>query len=399
MKKIRVQDFTDTTDDFQQFKYLLNFVQKNILSVTQEDNQIVILHEEEDDTSIMKEIEHITSKISGSRKLPFQNETVYKQNVSLPFHDDILSELIEKKIVVKTGDGLFTFRPPFSDLILFLDQLIVDHIAKPLGAQNEYYPTLISLNTLNKTNHFTSFPHHVLFTQHLKEDFEVIDNFSSSVKENNGLSKEMIHQHSLEQTDLVKNPAVCYHCYQALEDSDLESSGKVVTAVGRCSRYESNNHSEFGRLLDFSMREVIFVGNDEFVQRMREKSIDLLKEFIKIWQLDSYLENANDPFFTDDYKVKSFFQRDMHMKYELRLNVPYTSSSLSAASSNYHGNVFGKAFSVKTDGEYASTGCLAFGLERWIFAFLAQYGIEVNRWPASIQNLYQDWANTYRVQA
>ncbi len=35
----------------------------------------------------------------------------------------------------------------------------------------------------------------------------------------------------------------------------------------------------FGRLLDFSMREIIFVGEDEFVKKMRSKSIELLKRF------------------------------------------------------------------------------------------------------------------------
>ncbi|MDT3496842.1 hypothetical protein NLU03_21215, partial [Bacillus toyonensis] len=53
-----------------------------------------------------------------------------------------------------------------------------------------------------------------------------------------------------------------------------------------------------------------------------------------------------------------------------------------------HGNVFGQAFSIKNNNEFASTSCMAFGLERWIFAFLAQYGLDTQLWPEKIKELF-----------
>lgn len=387
MKQLIIENALKTEEEFQQFQYLLRFINNKVSSCSLRNNKIVIEHDSNEEGSLKTQISEILKRVSGSRNLPFKNQTYYETSITPPFQNNILDELLEKKVITNNGNGLFSFRPPFSDLILLLDQLIVDHIAKPLGALNEQYPSLISMDTLNKTNHFTSFPHHVLFTQHLEEDLSTIDSFTRKVKENNGLHKDMIQPNDVKTTSLVKNPAVCYHCYKSLENTEVQGEGYVVTSMGKCSRYESNNHSDFGRLLDFSMREIIFVGEDEFVKKMRSKSIELLKDFLSLWEIDALIENANDPFFTDDYQVKSFFQRDMEMKYEVKFKVPYLKSAISVSSSNYHGNVFGQAFSIKKEHNYVSTGCLAFGLERWVFAFLSQYGLDSNKWPNRIKKL------------
>ncbi|XLP22065.1 hypothetical protein ACFMB7_26855 [Bacillus toyonensis] len=388
MNELIIDNFTKNEEEFQQFQYLLRFLNNNIISCKIDHDKIKIDHTEKITIHLEKLVQKLTKRISGGRNLPFKSQIIHEHSVQPPYVNDIFKQLIDQNIIVKNHEGIFTFRPPFSDLILFLDQLIVDYVAKPLGAVNEYYPTLISMDTLNKTNHFTSFPHHVLFTQHLEEELTNIDMFTENVRANEGLNADMIKPNDVRTTSLVKNPAVCYHCYQSLENKEVPNEGSTITSVGRCSRYESNNHSDFGRLLDFSMREIIFIGSDEYVKSMREKSIILLKEFLNLWEIDSFLENANDPFFTNDYKVKSFFQRDLDMKYELKFKIPYLNSSISVSSSNYHGNVFGQAFSIKNNNEFASTSCMAFGLERWIFAFLAQYGLDTQLWPEKIKELF-----------
>ena len=37
------------------------------------------------------------------------------------------------------------------------------------------------------------------------------------------------------------------------------------------------------------------------------------------------------------------------------------------------------------DGSPAHTGCIAFGLERMAYAFLAQYGLETADWPEVVR--------------
>ena len=35
------------------------------------------------------------------------------------------------------------------------------------------------------------------------------------------------------------------------------------------------------------------------------------------------------------------------------------------------------------------TGCIGFGLERWVIAFISQFGIDINNWPDEIKNAYK----------
>ena len=49
--------------------------------------------------------------------------------------------------------------------------------------------------------------------------------------------------------------------------------------------------------------------------------------------------------------------------------------SLAIASVNFHRNFFGERLDIRTgDGAYAFSGCVAFGLERWISALGDHFG-------------------------
>ena len=61
----------------------------------------------------------------------------------------------------------------------------------------------------------------------------------------------------------------------------------AVTALASCHRYESANHRQLGRLMEFSLREVIFLGAPEFVRDTREKCLNLIEAFVKIGKLEA----------------------------------------------------------------------------------------------------------------
>jgi hypothetical protein len=171
----------------------------------------------------------------------------------------------------------------------------------------------------------------------------------------------------------------------------LEGDGIAVSAISKCHRFESKNHSDFGRLMDFSMREIIFVGRPEFVKENRLQAIEYIKELAAEWNVDSWLEIANDPFFTNDFQVKASFQRNQEMKYELRLSIPYLGKSIACSSVNFHSNTFGNAFNIKVGRRPAVTGCVGFGIERWAFAFLSQFGLDEALWPERFREEFRAW--------
>jgi hypothetical protein len=74
-------------------------------------------------------------------------------------------------------------------------------------------------------------------------------------------------------------------------------------------------------------------------------------------------------------------QRLKGLKHELRLPIG-GGESTAAASFNHHERFFGGAFDIHlSDGSPAASGCAAFGVERWLLAYLVAHGVEPAGWP------------------
>ncbi|NEW08805.1 hypothetical protein GK047_22675 [Paenibacillus sp. SYP-B3998] len=377
-----------------QVKYASSFVDEHIQEIALVDNHILITHNSPNgNDTIIERVERLIERFSHG-DFGFKENILFEHKVDTPYEGDIIAELVDRKAIKVLEPGLFIFREPFSSLMRFFDYSFVTKIAKKFeGMQEESYPAVIHSHTLNKTNHFTSFPEHIHFLTHLREDLDVIESFSQSIREAGGWNKDQPIEldRNMVKPNFTMNPSTCYHCYEGLENETLEGDGIVVTAIAKCHRFESKNHTDFGRLLDFSMREIIFVGKPDFVKENRLKSIEYLKELAIEWNVDSMMEVANDPFFTNDFQVKASFQRNQEMKYELRLTIPHVKKSIACSSVNFHSNTFGNAFNIKMGKRNAVTGCVGFGIERWAFAFLAQYGLDEQQWPATFREQYHAW--------
>lgn len=391
-------DISNLNDDvIGQLKYAAYFIDESIDDVCAEDGKLIIKHSStKGELDIIQKVDKLIARFTNG-EFGFKENIIFENRVDQTYKENIISELIEKKIIKELDLGLYTFREPFTTMLNFFDHYFTKRIGKAFDAKEEYYPVIISGKTLDKTNHFTSFPEHLNFVTHLREDLDIIEKFAEDIRIAGGWKVEEVTGicEKMVTPNYTINPATCYHCYEGMQGEQIDSDGVVVTAVSKVHRHESKNHRDFGRLLDFTMREIIFVGNPEFVKSNRFKSIDILKEIIKEWEIDCTIENANDPFFTNDFQVKASFQRNQEMKFEMRMSVPYLGKTLAVASSNFHSNTFGKAFDIKAGKRSALTGCLAFGLERWVFAFFAQYGLEESNWPKKLVADLNEWREKY----
>lgn len=377
-----------------QLKYASAFVDETVTDIEITGDTLRLVHNSAHGNEVIQErVERLIERFSKG-DFGFKENVLFENSVKVPYNGDIITKLADDKVIKVLEPGLFIFREPFSSLMRFMDYAFVNKIARRYeGLREEHYPAVIHSETLNKTNHFTSFPEHIHFLSHLREDLDVIEQFSQSIRQAGGWKEDepLDLNANMPKPRFVMNPSTCYHCYEGLQNEVLEGEGVTVTAISKCHRFESKNHTDFGRLLDFSMREIIFVGKPDFVRENRLKAMDYLKELAAEWEVDSFMEIANDPFFTNDFQVKASFQRNQEMKYELRLKIPYLDKSIACSSVNFHSNTFGNAFNIKFGKRNAVTGCVGFGIERWVFAFLAQYGLDEAQWPAAFREQYADW--------
>lgn len=245
-------------------------------------------------------------------------------------------------------------------------------------------PTLIPSATLSRCDYFRSFPQSLTFAAHLREDANVVEGFRAR-----HATAQDLDGKSLEDMDVPEaclSPAVCYHVYHLQENRTIPSDGLVYGICGKCFRYESSNLSDLRRLWDFTMREVVFLGSREDVLKHREHSITMMSDFLESHKLAGEIRTASDPFFiSPDAVSKTYFQLSSESKFEISLLLPENERT-AVGSHNYHSDFFGRAF--RTD--VAGTGpmhsvCVAFGIERWVHAFLHQHGSDPRSWPGAIR--------------
>jgi seryl-tRNA synthetase len=305
-----------------------------------------------------------------------------------PFNADPMPQLLASGEVSEEHTGIFSFGPLLTRLIeVFEGEFLA--LAAEFGAKPHRFPTLISAEKLGRVQYFRAFPHSLTFATHLREDLDIINAFSQNAayEQPEGLNASL---DSFSRIQALLSPAVCYHLYFALADKPLPDGHMVVTSVGNCFRYESNNLTSLERLWNFTMREVIFVGPADFVLEHRERARQYMEKTFERLGLAYLVESANDPFFVGEFRRQAAFQNAFQLKYEIRALLPFKDSTLAVGSYNYHQDFFGRNLAITLpDGKPAHTGCVAFGLERCAYAFLAQFGLDPADWPAPVRAAFE----------
>ena len=247
--------------------------------------------------------------------------------------------------------------------------------ASDCGAEEHRFPTFISAKELNRVDYFKSFPHLVTFPAVLKDDPENLSRFAKGATLDETGAVTLTEIAPIRE---VLTPAACYHFYSLFQGHALERPLFLTTRAG-CFRRESH-YLPLQRQWNFSMREIVCLGTAEevkaFLQTYREK----LEAFFASIDLPIEWKAATDPFFNPKKNPKYLLQKLDPVKHEM-IYRGGGQDSLAIGSINFHRNYFGEAFGITRAGEDAYSGCVAFGLERWIFAFLNRYGIDPLAWP------------------
>ncbi|GLW21373.1 hypothetical protein DI270_032980 [Microbispora triticiradicis] len=161
--------------------------------------------------------------------------------------------------------------------------------------------------------------------------------------------------------------ATCFGAYLYYRDRTVPAD-TLVTLVNRCFRGESH-FDGLRRLLTFQMREIVAIGSYEHTQDVIARYRTQIEELLGALSLDVTVEAASDPFFQRD-GARALLQRMQPVKYEFQVD------DLAIASVNTHRNFFGERcrIGLEPDGGTAFTGCVAFGLERWVSVLVGRYG-------------------------
>ena len=240
--------------------------------------------------------------------------------------------------------------------------------ARASGAKQYQFPGVIAARHLQRLDYFSGFPHIVSFPVALARTPENLRGL------NQRMEAEPAELGELTAPELVLTPAACYHFYPALEGRVL-TAPEVLTTRGHCYRSEEY-YRPLERQWQFSMREIVCVADADTVAAFIEDHRAKLQGWIGDLGLPVTFEVATDPFYRPERQPKALAQRIDPVKTEIIYK-----GSLAIGSLNLHRNFFGERFSITYGDGYAFSGCVAFGLERWLFAMLDHFGTRAADWP------------------
>ncbi|HEX5348116.1 MAG TPA: hypothetical protein VFW64_13605 [Pseudonocardiaceae bacterium] len=219
-----------------------------------------------------------------------------------------------------------------------------------LGAEQMSFSPLIRADALHSLGYFSNFPHLGTVVSQLRA--ERLDDYTKTT------AVDLIPAEDIAPARYLLPSAACYNIYLHLSGITLDSPALITTAA-HCFRNE-DHYDGLRRLWGFSMREIVCVGSAEAVRCHLECHHQMLTGFLTRLGLRLDRQVATDPFFHKN-DPRTFLQKIDPVKDEY-----LSADGTAVASMNYHRNFFGERCQITHKGRPAFTGCVAFGLERWV---------------------------------
>jgi seryl-tRNA synthetase len=267
-------------------------------------------------------------------------------------------------------NGQATLSGPLLALSERLDRAFL-RIASAWGADEFRFPTFIRAAELDRLDYFRSFPQLATFPVCLDMDAKNLEAFvSGEVVDGQG----RIHLSRHAPPKDVLTPAACYPIYIHHQSSHFDRA-RYFTVRNTCFRQEEK-YEPLVRQWSFSMREIVCVGTLEEVKRFLDRARQSVAQFLEALGVPIEWQAASDPFFQPAKNPKYLMQRLNPTKYEMVFG-----GRVAIGSVNLHQDHFGSTFQIHRAGGDAFSGCVAFGVERWLHAITAHFGADPVNWP------------------
>lgn len=238
-------------------------------------------------------------------------------------------------------------------------------------AEREEHPAMIAAAALQRVDYLTSFPQLATFPVSLDADEGNLRDFAARDPVDTGGLVRLTEAAPVRD---VLTPAACYHTYLLHQGEQLDAP-RFITTRNTCFRRESH-YQPLRRQRSFQMREIVCLGSRAevrgFLSRARA-AIDLL---LRELDLPVRWEVATDPFFQPASNPQYLAQRLQPSKHEALFG-----GDLAISSVNLHEDHFGAAFAIGRGEQPATSGCVAFGIERWLYAIASTHGTDPADWP------------------
>jgi len=287
------------------------------------------------------------------------------------------------------GRGQWIFGPQASAIMRAMEQIIVDELLKPLKFDEMIVPKAVTWDVWQRSGHAKNlYPeiYYICPPETRDPEFweDVIDLYKITGEVQTGLIKEKI-----------KDPigGVCYaQCppfwpyLQGKTVSDGSLPVKVFDRSGTSMRYESGGIHGIERVDEFHRIELIWTGYPDEVKKIHQDIVERYKKiFNDILEFEWRMAWVTPWFMAQEGMIGTAEDKAVGT-IDFEAYLPYRgprkdSEWLEFQNASNNGDKYPKGFSVKGQKGELRSGCTGIGLERWLAVFIAQKGIDPEKWP------------------
>jgi seryl-tRNA synthetase len=243
--------------------------------------------------------------------------------------------------------------------------------ADGIGAERHLYPPLLPADKLHRADHFSSFPHQVLMAVSADPDEGNLHAFSAAPLAADG----SLNLPDLAPAHYCLTPGACFPIYFNME-GESHDGPQFITVRSSCFRRETYEEP-LARQMSFNMREIVCIGTQSDVESFLAGFRTRVENLFARIAFPVEFKQATDPFFNPGKNRKFIMQKVVPLKHEMVFD-----DRLAIGSINNHKSGFGELFNIRIGDQVAHSGCVAFGLERWVYAVREHFGADPAGWPA-----------------
>lgn len=303
---------------------------------------------------------------------------------------NIYNELLNSGQLKQVYDnkGIYAFSGLYLTVCQEIDNLFVEIARSKYKLTNERYPATLPIKELNKIDYFKKFPSFPFIQYAINNNSDMINsNIANDAKFNKIENDYFLNNNNYMKRDFgqVFNPSTCYHTFVNRKNMILDDELSVITAVSQCGRNENIFDNNPMRLLNFTMRECVFIGKKELIEKEAENFFESICTEIKKLTPNITVEFSNDIFFGENHEVIQSYQKEAKCKMEMNLPIYSIDGeekviNLACASRNLHKKFLCKAFNITANDFIVESACVAIGIERLAYAILTNCGMDPQEW-------------------
>jgi seryl-tRNA synthetase len=306
------------------------------------------------------------------------------------FDKDPTEELITRGwIRHAAGRGQWIYGPQITKIFRALERVLLDEVCRPLDYAEMIFPKFVSWDVWKRSGHAKGiYPEAYYVCTPKTRDPEYWEEVMDYYKVTNEVPLDMI----MERIENVGGMcyAQCPPFWSFLQGKTIPDEILPITVFDRSGtsyRYESGGLHGIERLDEFHRVELVWIGKKEQViahsnllhaqyRRIFDEILDI--EWREAWVTPWFMAQEGKAGLAESREVGT-------IDYEAVL--PYSDKWLEFQNVSVNGDKYPKGFTVKLQsGEELWSGCSGVGLERWAAVFLAQKGLNADKWPAKFRD-------------